>query len=133
VKADRESVDRAGDSFEPEAAMFHRILFEMLVQHPAQTLFAISLTNRYQLYVACRLCLRQEAEKVGNNPVILLYHKGRIAELVNQSGVVQRNRAIAIPELAEIGQYLIEIVFCAIRDSHWDAASIFNYVKKYTP
>ena len=118
MKSNRLLVARMAGGFELRAAAFARFVSEMFIELPGRSPPAVVRVDRDEVDVASRFRLRDETHEICCDGLAVLHDIRGVAEFVDEDGMMQLEREIAIPVGAVIGDDPVEIGFCHLRDVH---------------
>ena len=118
VKSNRLLVARMAGGFELRAAAFARFVSEMFIELPGRSPPAVVRVDRDEVDVASRFRLRDETHEICCDGLAVLHDIRGVADFVDEDGMMQLEREIAIPVGAVIGDDPVEIGFCHLRDVH---------------
>ena len=113
---------RCRDSFDLATSLLARDIDKMIVEQAAEPLPSMRGSHAEQVDITYRCCLREEAKQVGYHAPVFLYHKGCIAELIEEDRMVEGQRRVSSPELRNLNENLVEICFGAVNNLHQSLA-----------
>ena len=112
VKSNRLLVARMAGGFEFRATALAHFVDEVFIESPGQSLPAVFRVDRDHMNIPRRLRLRDESHEICCDGLAVLHDIRGVAKFVDEDGMMQLEREIAIPVGAVIGEDAVEIGFC---------------------